>query len=346
MNHFDFAAQCPRTSAKHHKFYRMRRNIATQWSHRVYRQLHTHSGHITGGETNNLFNIDSRIFATNDKTKFSGHVSSNWSVGDAPNGGYLMAMAISAARNVIHFRDPLSMTAYYLNKAAENQPVDIEVKTLNATKGSASVSVSFSQQGVLRSQYIGTFGSLDKNKGLNYNNMRPAAPQLPPPEECFDCSAALRKSFGDNLKVASRVEFRAPHSDPFVKGTLHKQNDDTAVQEASLSCWVRFAEDKLPCLRSMSFFCDALPPPILRVAHTNWVPTLEYTVHFWQRADFSKRDAAVIARDKSAPYWLRCRYNTPIAINGMLYTDAELWSEDGTQLLATARQLAKVLTPR
>lgn len=88
-----------------------------------------------------------------------------------------------------------------------------------------------------------------------------------------------------------------------------------------------------------------------------WVPTMEYTVHFWQRPDFTKRglpakstasaDAAAAASD-AAPesYWLRCTYNTPIVVNGLLYTDAHLWSEDGTTLLATSRQLAKVLTPR
>lgn len=99
----------------------------------------------------------------------------------------------------------------------------------------------------------------------------------------------------------------------------------------------------------MALFCDVLPPPIVAVQASNWVPTLEYTVHFWQRADFSKR--GVPATDKATgsgahSYWLRLKYNTPVCINGVLYTDAELWSEDGTVLLATSRQLAKVLTPR
>lgn len=125
------------------------------------------------------------------------------------------------------------------------------------------------------------------------------------------------------------------------------------MTSASLSCWVRFdGGEKLPCLRSMALFLDVLPPPILAVQHSHWVPTLEYTVHFWQRADFTKRgvplgdQATATGRGEGHSYWLRCRYNTPIAINGMLYTDGELWSEDGTALLATSRQLAKVLTPR
>lgn len=312
---------------------------------RVSQGLRTHVNGVRQfhNDETSLFNIETKVAPTSSDSIFSAHVSKNWSVGDAPNGGYLMGMAISAAGKVISFRDPLTMTAYYTNKALENQPVEISVNTLNKTKGTATVSVSFTQGGVLRSYYVGTFGSLANMQGLNFINH--IAPQLPPPDECFDCSSALRKSFGDQLQVANRVEFRAPRDDPFVLGALSKQK----TSEASLSCWVRFADDREPCLRSMALFCDVLPPPIVGIAQTTWVPTLEYTVHFWQRPNISQRDKSVCADDTAAaatPYWMRCKYNTPIALNGMLYTDAELWSEDGTQLLATARQLAKALTPR
>jgi len=121
----------------------------------------------------------------------------------------------------------------------------------------------------------------------------------------------------------------------------------------------------LPGLRSMALFCDAMAP-ILGMMPYTWVPTLEYTVHFWQRPDFTKRGvfprdtapatvftsteaevaAAAPVTEPVSSYWLRCTYNTPIVVNGLLYTDAQLWSEDGTVLLATSRQLAKVLTPR
>lgn len=122
-----------------------------------------------------------------------------------------------------------------------------------------------------------------------------------------------------------------------------------------MSCWIRFdGGELLPGMRSMALFCDAMAP-ILGMMPYTWVPTMEYTVHFWQRPDFTKRglpaknatsttDAASDA--VTEPYWLRCTYNTPIVVNGLLYTDAHLWSEDGTTLLATSRQLAKVLTPR
>lgn len=182
--------------------------------------------HTTGSGLHSMFSKDTEVTATSDPSQFTAHITNNWSVGDAPNGGMLMATAISAARKVIPFKDPLSMTAYYCQKAIENELVEIEVKTLNLTKGSATVSVSFSQLGSLRSQYIGTFGSLDKQRGLDFSN-HTSAPQLPAPDDCVDCSSILRKKFGEHLRVADRVEFRSPKDDPFVLGALQRKEVNT-----------------------------------------------------------------------------------------------------------------------
>jgi hypothetical protein len=39
-----------------------------------------------------------------------------YSVGDAPNGGYMMSLAITAALECISFPDPLSISGHYVNK--------------------------------------------------------------------------------------------------------------------------------------------------------------------------------------------------------------------------------------
>lgn len=168
-----------------------------------------------------FFNTDCQVTTTGEPTQYSANISKNWSVGDAPNGGYLMALAISSARKAVNLRDPLSMTAYYLNKTIENAPVEIEVKTLNQTKSNATVSISFTQQGVLRSQYMGTFGTLSKQVGVNYTNMAPA-PELPHPDDCVDISAVVRKQYGDKMQFAHRIEYRSPKDDPFVIGAIDK----------------------------------------------------------------------------------------------------------------------------
>jgi hypothetical protein len=53
--------------------------------------------------------------------------------------------------------------------------------------------------------------------------------------------------------------------------------------EPLIQGWVSFADGRPPCLRSSTFFLDLPPPPVLNLMPASWVPTLEYTVHSWQR---------------------------------------------------------------
>ena len=319
------------------------------------------SSSLHGQRSESSFDLDTAITPTHTHTHthtpsgggggaFAGFVSDSWSIGDAPNGGYLMASAISAARECVPFRDPLSITAYYLSKAEEREAMDITVEVLGVAKSSATVQVSLSQRGSLRSRYLGTFGSLKSFRGLTHQAMQ--APELPPPRKCIDANAVLRGVMGDKLKIAQQVDFLVAKNSPFAQSVLQGHQGDTAV----LECWVAFRDGRAPCLRSLAFFCDALPPPVLIVTPSNWVPTLEYTVHFWDRPV-----ASTAAADQEYPpdaasstsvqafdnkLWLRCRMVTRHVHNSLLFTDAEIWGATGDNLLATSRQLARVLAPR
>jgi hypothetical protein len=44
--------------------------------------------------------------------------------------------------------------------------------------------------------------------------------------------------------------------------------------------------------------------------------------------------------------YLRCRFETDYVRNSWLYTDGEIWSHDGSTLLATSRQLARLMSPK
>ena len=45
-------------------------------------------------------------------------------------------------------------------------------------------------------------------------------------------------------------------------------------------------------------------------------------------------------------HWLRTTCAATHVNNGLLYTDGEIWSHDGKVLLATSRQLARILEPK
>lgn len=287
-------------------------------------------------ESKHKFDKESTVSKVSDNI-FKSFVSDSWSIGDAPNGGYLMTLAISAARQCIPFRDPFSVTAYYLTKTAENAEVDISVDVLGTSKSSSTVQITMMQSGVIRSRYLGVFGDLSTLKGLNYSTMK--APDLPPIEKCLDATAVLRKAMGPALKISNEIDFRISKNSIFAKSVLGGGRKVDNSGPAVLDAWVAFEGGRGHCLRTLSFFCDALPPPVLNITSSNWVPTLEYTVNFWERPSFSHNGF-------QGKHWLRARFSTNHVRNSMLFTDGELWSEDGNILLATSRQYARVLLPR
>lgn len=299
----------------------------------------------TRKQVEHIFDRETAVTRVGDN-KFRGMVTDSWSIGDAPNGGYLMAFAISAARECVPFRDPLSMTAYYLSKASEEVEMDINVEVLGSSKSTATVQVSLSQQGTLRSRYIGTFGTLSDFKGLSHQTR--AAPTLPPCDKCIDANFILRNAMGNDLKIANHIDFRVADNSHFAKSVLCGRQSDTA----ELECWVAYRDGRRPCLRSLAFLCDALPPPVLILTPSRWIPTLEYTVHFWSRPQ--QHDAGESSSSISScsavfydnQYWVRGRFITDYACNGLLFTDGEVWGARRNDLLATSRQLARVLTPR
>lgn len=263
------------------------------------------------------------------ESNFKAVISSKFSIGDAPNGGYLMALAISAATSSQPFTEPLSVNGHYVAKTSEGVEADIDVRVLNVAKTSSCVEVSVTQENKLRCKFVGTFVDRSAIKGMTM--IQEKAPDISPVAECVDANKAIRKAFGDHLKIANTFDMMIPSSSAFAKTTLVGATGDSASMEG----WMRFSDGKMPCINSLAFFSDCAPPPILNVSAFQWVPTVEYTVHFWNDP----------ARVSDSP-WLRMKFGTTFVQNGILYTDGELWSENGQYLLAKSRQVARLIKQR
>ena len=74
--------------------------------------------------------------------KYVGTPSDAWSIKDSPNGGYIMAMAINAAKQCIDKPDPMSVTGYYVSKTDENVPMNMDVEIIGQAKSSVTAMVS------------------------------------------------------------------------------------------------------------------------------------------------------------------------------------------------------------
>lgn len=290
-----------------------------------------------------VFDQESRLEKVRDGLVLA-NISNRWSVGDAPNGGFLMSLAVNAIGLHSDHPDPLTISAYYVNKAAENAPAELAVRTVAKGRTTSTFHVTLSQLGVVRSEYLATFGDMAKMSGFTLVNQQ--APVLPPIEDCHSGSKVMRK-LGDKLRLANEIDFVVPASDPFASSVMVGKIGD----KAEMKGYVRFADNRPPCSSSLAFFLDTLPPPSVIVTPTSWVPTLEYTVHFWDTpvpshpATLEDEEPAAESGTKTNP-WLRVTYRSDYIKNSLLYTDGELWSPDGGRLLATSRQFARILEKR
>lgn len=218
----------------------------------------------------------------------AGVVSSNFSIANHPNGGYTMAMCISAARGVIPYRDTITTTCHYLNPMLENEIAFFHARILKKSKTTATVEVACIQQNQERVRFTGTFGDLSSLQGTSRAIQTDHDPscyvdQLPPVAECRDDTlwAGLRK-----LKVGTLyekgIQVWVPEDSPFVTGLLCGKSGG----EPRVDAHVAFLDGRPPCLRSLALFNDCLPPAVLNWAGmASWVPTMEYTVHTYGRPD-------------------------------------------------------------
>ena len=62
-----------------------------------------------------LFVRDTTVIRKSDNL-FTAEVSENWSIGNTANGGYSMTLAAKAMSEFLEHKDPLSISAHYLDR--------------------------------------------------------------------------------------------------------------------------------------------------------------------------------------------------------------------------------------
>ena len=187
-------------------------------------------------------------------------------------------------------------------------------------------------------------------RGLTNNSLQGTAPSLPPlhSENIINGAKYIRKTRGDKLKISETFDMFIDKNDAFARSVLQGK---TLENEASIAAWVRFSDGRMPCLRSLAFFCDALPPPVLCLSPSNWVPTLEYTVHFYNRPSIDSSSDVNHIRDEvydkaNREGFIRAEFKAKFLQNGLLAEDGELWDASGKIILARSRQYARLLSPQ
>ncbi|MGI5260352.1 thioesterase family protein [Streptomyces angustmyceticus] len=254
---------------------------------------------------------------------YDAHLSAGWTIIQAVNGGYLLALMGRALGDALPHPDPLSVTAHYLTASVPGPAVirtDVVRTGRTMSTGTASL-IQFAEDGseVERLRVLAAYGDL----GTLPDDVRTTAkpPAIPPYEHCLGANDAPGgTTIPGSTAITERLDLRL---DPETAGWAV----GAPSGKGEMRAWFGLADGREPDPLSLLLTVDALPPTAFEMGLLGWVPTVELTAHI---------------RRRPAPGPLRVAITTRNLAGGFLEEDAEVWdSED--RLVAQSRQLARAV---
>ncbi|MBV7671131.1 thioesterase family protein [Streptomyces halstedii] len=250
---------------------------------------------------------------------YDAELSAGWTIIQAVNGGYLLAMLGRALSDALPHSDPFSVSAHYLTASAPG-PAVIRTQTVRTGRtlstGQASL-FQYAEDGteVERIRVLATYGDLD---GLT-DEVRTSAepPAIPAREDCLGPSDGPAPIPGSSA-ITERLDIKL---DPATVGWAV----GAPSGKGEMRGWFGLADGRDPDPFSLLLTVDALPPTAFELGLKGWTPTIELTTHI---------------RCRPAPGPLRVSITTRNLAGGFLEEDADVWDSAG-RLVAQSRQLAR-----
>ncbi|WP_093821594.1 thioesterase family protein [Streptomyces sp. PpalLS-921] len=254
-----------------------------------------------------------------EKGVYDAELSAGWTIIQAVNGGYLLAMLGRALSDALPHSDPFSVSAHYL-RASSPGPAVIRTQTVRTGRtlstGQASL-FQYAEDGteVERIRVLATYGDLD---GLT-DEVRTSAepPAIPPREDCLGPGDGPAPIPGSSA-ITERLDIKL---DPATVGWAV----GAPSGKGEMRGWFGLADGRDPDPFSLLLTVDALPPTAFELGLKGWTPTIELTTHI---------------RCRPAPGPLRVSITTRNLAGGFLEEDADVWDSAG-RLVAQSRQLAR-----
>ena len=246
--------------------------------------------------------------------RFTGQVHPAYNIGNNPNGGYLLALAVAALQQAHPAQpDPLSATVHYLRPGLSGQPCRIDTQLLRSGRALSTARATLVQDGRARLELLAAMGDLGAAAPTPPLLALPM-PQIPPPDACPGRSADAQ---GVGLPILDRLDIR-----------LHPQQALAgAAGQALVSGWIRLRDGRPPDALACLMFADAFPPAVFGLlGMVGWVPTVTLTVHL---------------RARPAPGWMLGQFWSHDLADGRVIEDGALWDSSG-RLVLQSRQLALV----
>lgn len=255
------------------------------------------------------------------RTTFAGRVHDGWDIMGNANGGYLMALAGHALAQATGRPDCLTLTAHFLAPCPAAD-VRITVTPVRSGRRFATARAEMWIESESRPKQIlevlATMADLASDPG-GPTAIRHSMPAI---SAWADCPLVSSTSVNDFAHLHGRLATRGEPED------LNFRNGRPSGT-GQMRGWFGFADGREVDTRALLLASDAFPPAVFNLeVGTNWVPTVEMTVH-------------TRARPASGP--VACFFSTRFLQDGLLEEDGEMWDSSG-RLVAQSRQLA--LAPR
>ncbi|WP_328501546.1 thioesterase family protein [Streptomyces sp. NBC_00457] len=247
-------------------------------------------------------------------------LSAGWTILNAVNGGYLLAVLGRALADTLPHGDPFTVSAHYLT-ASRPGPATVRTDVVRTGRtlstGQASL-FQYDDEGreVERIRVLASYGDLDTLP----DDVRTTAlpPAIPPMDQCFGPEDGPAPASGGPA-IADRLMVKL---DPSTLGWAL----GSPSGKGEMRAWFGLADGRNADPFSLLLAVDALPPTAFELGLGGWVPTVELTVH---------------VRCRPAPGPLRVSITTRNLAGGFLEEDAEVW-DSADRLVAQSRQLARV----
>ncbi|MFJ8793871.1 thioesterase family protein [Streptomyces sp. NPDC102462] len=243
-----------------------------------------------------------------------------WTIANAVNGGYLLAVLGRALADALPHPDPFTVSAHYLT-ASRPGPAVVRTETVRTGRTLSTGQASLYQRDehgeeVERIRVLASYGDLDALPDDVRTTATP--PALPPMDQCFG-----PKDGPNPVDVGSAITDRLTLKlDPATLGWAL----GAPSGKGEMRSWFALADGRDADPLALLLAVDSLPPTAFELGLSGWVPTVELTVH---------------VRHRPAPGPLRVSITTRNLAGGFLEEDAEVW-DGADRLVAQSRQLARV----
>jgi acyl-Coa thioesterase superfamily protein/acyl-CoA thioesterase superfamily protein len=270
------------------------------------------------------FDTATSIQPTADPEVFTAEVHPMWTVGDKPNGGYLLALLGRAARTVAQ-RDGgaswevQSASVTYLHPP-ELGPASVHTTLMRRGRSASHVRTVLAQGGTDLVDAVCIVSDIPAEPATRYDAVAPL--RAPEPQRCVRLPAEgpgrVRVGFADAVELRLDPAALPFYEAPPPEGT-----------PAELRGWTRFADGRAPDPLSLLLSLDAIPPATLVIGSSGWVPTLQMSTY---------------VRARPAPGWLGIRIAANLVADGVVDESCVLWDSRG-RVVAQATQLARLRFP-